>query len=230
MLLRRSRSSGVRPGMTVVAVRCTRRVQVIPGLTPDDRGLRELAAGACRRGCGGARRRTRPGAAPCGGRAGRGRGRAPSSAVSLAPGRCTTNAASTWPNSSSGTPTTATSATAGWCREQLLDLDREDVLAARDDHVVVAPVDEQQPAVEVAEVAGGDQAALIPPCRRRRCSPRTSSRRRRRCGRPPRRDRAPSSSSISTRTPSADAPGRAGARRARSSGVATVATATSVEP
>ena len=39
--------------------------------------------------------------------------------------------------------------------EQLLDLRREDVLAAGDDHVVVAAVDEQPPVVvEVADVAG----------------------------------------------------------------------------
>ena len=43
--------------------------------------------------------------------------------------------------------------------EQVLDLAREDVLAARDDHLVVAAVDEQPPAaVEVADVAGRHQA------------------------------------------------------------------------
>src|SRR3954452_10629288 len=42
--------------------------------------------------------------------------------------------------------------------EQLLDLLREDVLAARDDHVVVAAVDEQAPlVVEVADVARAHQ-------------------------------------------------------------------------
>src|SRR4051794_1658523 len=43
--------------------------------------------------------------------------------------------------------------------EQVLDLGREDVLAARDDHVVVAAVDVQAPAaVEMAHVAGGHEA------------------------------------------------------------------------
>src|SRR5436305_334488 len=43
--------------------------------------------------------------------------------------------------------------------EQLLDLLGEDVLAARDDHVVIAAVDEQAPRlVEVADVARGHQA------------------------------------------------------------------------
>ena len=43
--------------------------------------------------------------------------------------------------------------------EQLLDLAREDVLAARDDHLVVAAVDEQAAGrVEVADVAGREQA------------------------------------------------------------------------
>ncbi len=43
--------------------------------------------------------------------------------------------------------------------EQVLDLLREDVLTAGDDHVVVAPVDEQQPVlVEVAHVAAGHVA------------------------------------------------------------------------
>src|SRR4051794_37060953 len=42
--------------------------------------------------------------------------------------------------------------------EQVLDLLREHVLAARDDHVVVAAVHEQAPAlVEVADVAGAHQ-------------------------------------------------------------------------
>ena len=43
--------------------------------------------------------------------------------------------------------------------EQVLDLAREDVLAAGDDHLVVAAVDEQAAArVEVADVAGRHQA------------------------------------------------------------------------
>ena len=43
--------------------------------------------------------------------------------------------------------------------EQVLDLAREDVLAAGDDHLVVAAVDEEAPVgVEVADVAAGEQA------------------------------------------------------------------------
>ena len=43
--------------------------------------------------------------------------------------------------------------------EQILDLAREDVLAAGDDHLVVAAVDEQPPlGVEVADVAAAEQA------------------------------------------------------------------------
>ena len=67
----------------------------------------------------------------------------------------TTNARRRWPNSSSSTPMTATSSIAGVVGEQVLDLAREDVLAAGDDHLVVAAVDEQPPAlVEVPDVAG----------------------------------------------------------------------------
>ena len=68
--------------------------------------------------------------------------------------------------------------------EQVLDLAREDVLAAGDDHLVVAAVDEQPAvAVEVPDVARRHQAVDRRPCRRRRCSPRTASRCRRRSGR-----------------------------------------------
>ena len=50
---------------------------------------------------------------------------------------------------------TATSRDRRVVGEQVLDLAREDVLAAGDDHLVVAPVDEQPPvAVEVPDVAG----------------------------------------------------------------------------
>ncbi len=68
--------------------------------------------------------------------------------------------------------------------EQLLDLAREDVLAARDDHLVVAPVHEQAAGlVEVADVAGRHEpvddllgaAARVALERRAHC--------RRRCGR-----------------------------------------------
>ena len=52
--------------------------------------------------------------------------------------------------------------------QQILDLGREDVLAAADDHVVVAAVDEQPGRrVEVADVAAGEQAVDSSLCRRR---------------------------------------------------------------
>ncbi|GBD46221.1 hypothetical protein HRbin41_01043 [bacterium HR41] len=42
--------------------------------------------------------------------------------------------------------------------ERVLDLLREDVLAAGDDHLVVAPFDEQAPGgVEATDVAGGHE-------------------------------------------------------------------------
>ena len=60
----------------------------------------------------------------------------------------------TSPQRSSGTPNTATSATAGWS-EHRFDLGRVHVLAAGDDHVL-DPVDDEQVAVgvDVAAVAG----------------------------------------------------------------------------
>ena len=82
-----------------------------------------------------------------------------SSSESSAPFCRTTNALSRCPNFSSSTPIAAASWIDSCAREQLLDLGREDVLAARDDHLVVAPVDVQPPlGVEVADVAGGHQA------------------------------------------------------------------------
>ena len=64
--------------------------------------------------------------------------------------------------------------------EQVLDLLREDVLTAGDDHVVVAPVDEQQPVlVEVAHVAAGHVAVDDLLVAGRRCIPRNAPR----CGR-----------------------------------------------
>ena len=57
------------------------------------------------------------------------------------------------------TPIAATSVDAVERGDRVLDLAREDVLAARDDHLVVAAVDEQAPLlVEVADVAGGHEA------------------------------------------------------------------------
>ena len=62
-----------------------------------------------------------------------------SSWVALAPSFSVTYAAGTSPQRSSGIPMTATSSTAGWSRDGLLDLDRGDVLAAGDDHVLLRP-------------------------------------------------------------------------------------------
>ena len=55
---------------------------------------------------------------------------------------------------------TATSATAGVLVEAVLDLDRRDVLAAGDDHVLLAVGDDRVGTVEVAAVAGVEPAAL----------------------------------------------------------------------
>src|SRR2546428_5061432 len=78
--------------------------------------------------------------------------RSSSSAVTPAPG--TTKAATRSPNLSSASPATAT-LDAGVARESLLDLDRMDVLAAADDHVVDAPGDvEVAVGVDVSHVAG----------------------------------------------------------------------------
>ena len=55
----------------------------------------------------------------------------------------TTKAFSRWPNSSSSTPITADLDDRLVVGEQVLDLAREDVLAAGDDHLVVAAVDEE---------------------------------------------------------------------------------------
>ena len=123
-----------------------------------------------------------------------------------APARSTTNARGTSPHRSSGTPTTATSSTAGMRGERLLDLDRRDVLAARDDEVLLA-VDDREVAVRVDDVRGhrcaasrrerrgrsrrggpssrssrGSTATTISPASRRPTAPRRR-RRRRRAGR-----------------------------------------------
>ena len=114
----------------------------------------------CRWSCAAGRRRTRRSWGPCSGRGGRGRGPCTCFAVSLAPGRLTTKACRRWPNSSSATPITAASATAGWAASRSSTSRREHVLAARHDHVVVAPVDEQPAVVvEVADVAARQQPA-----------------------------------------------------------------------
>ena len=72
--------------------------------------------------------------------------------------RRTTNATPPSPQRSSGTPTTAASATAGCSCEHRLDLGRVDVLAAGDVHVLEAAAD----AVEALLVALGDVARAEP--------------------------------------------------------------------
>ena len=73
----------------------------------------------------------------------------------VVPGLSTTNALTASPHSSSGTPITAHSRTAGMAVDGLLDLGRVDVLAAGDDHVLGAVDDEDvASASQVGEVAG----------------------------------------------------------------------------
>ena len=70
-----------------------------------------------------------------------------------------TYAAGTSPQRSSGTAITAASSTAGWLGDGLLDLDRGDVLAAGDDHVLAAVAQLDVPVgVQHAEVAGAEPA------------------------------------------------------------------------
>ena len=72
------------------------------------------------------------------------------------------NAATTSPHFSSGKPTTATSATAGWREQQFLDLARIDVLAAADDHVLEPALDRAVAAlVHRAQIAGVQPAVGV---------------------------------------------------------------------
>ena len=71
----------------------------------------------------------------------------------------TTNAVTTWPHSSSGVPTTATSATIGVLAQHGLDRLRPDVLTAGDDQVAAPAVDvERGRRGAIAEVAGREPA------------------------------------------------------------------------
>ena len=115
--------------------------------------------------------------------------------------------------------------------EQILDLAREDVLAAGDDHLVVAAVDEQ-PAVrvEVTDVAGAQQpveallaAAAGVALEGHLVADEDPA------GLSPRRRPRPCSSTIRTTVPRGGLPAVPGAAR-MSSGVAIDAQATSVEP
>ena len=111
-----------------------------------------------------------------------------SSTSTSRPRETTTKAFRRWPNCSSVDADDGHLVDGLVVGEQVLDLAREHVLAARDDHLVVAAVDEQAPAgVEVPDVARGQQAADVLPCCRRRCSPRRPSRCRRRSARSRRR-------------------------------------------
>ena len=84
-----------------------------------------------------------------------------SSAVALAPGFSSTKAQGVSPHFSSGLATTAAACDRGMLVEHVLDLDRRDVLAARDDDVLGAVL-ELDIAVRVqhAEIAGMEPAAL----------------------------------------------------------------------
>ena len=84
-----------------------------------------------------------------------------SASVAHAPSASTTSALTVSPHLSSGTPMTATSATAGWRKMNVLDLDRGDVLGAGDDHVLLPVRDREMAlAVEPAAVAGVEPATL----------------------------------------------------------------------
>ena len=75
------------------------------------------------------------------------------------PGTSTTSALTVSPHFSSGTPMTAASATCGVRAERVLHLDRRDVLAPADDHVLLAVGDgEVALVVEAAAVAGVEPA------------------------------------------------------------------------
>ena len=66
------------------------------------------------------------------------------------------------PYLASGTPTTATSSTAGWPIQKLLDFPRRDVLAAADDHVLHAADDVAIALlVDHRQIAGVHPAACI---------------------------------------------------------------------
>ena len=79
----------------------------------------------------------------------------------------------TSPQRSSGTAITAASSTAGMVHDRLLDLDRGDVLAAGDDHVLAAVTQLDVPVgMQDADVAGAEPAVG----RRFLRSPRGSSR------------------------------------------------------
>ena len=76
-----------------------------------------------------------------------------------APSCSTITAATASPHSSSGTPITAQSATAGVHEQHVFDLARREVLPAPDDDVVQAALDEEEAlGIEPAPVVGGQPA------------------------------------------------------------------------
>ncbi len=82
--------------------------------------------------------------------------------MAVIPSRSRMQAHTASPYLASGTPTTATSSTAGWPIEKLLDFARRDVLAAADDHVLHSADDVAIALlVDDREVAGVHPAACI---------------------------------------------------------------------
>ena len=82
----------------------------------------------------------------------------------------TTKATMRWPRSSSGTPTTATSATAGWSSSDGLDLAGADLEPAGLDDVDRGPADDavEPVAVDRGRVAGDEPTVAVPVGRRGR--------------------------------------------------------------
>ena len=143
----------------------------------------------------------------------------------------TTTAFSRWPNSSSSTPNTAASAILSWpasrsstsCGKTFSP--PETIMSSSRPSTNRRPSSSKWPTSP--EDIRPSMTSLLPPPP---CSPRTASRCRRRCGRsPPCSTSLPSSSKSLTIVPRGGLPAVPGASR-RSSGVAIVAQATSVEP
>ena len=83
-----------------------------------------------------------------------------SSSVAVAPGFSSTNAQGVSPHFGSGCATTAAASTAGMAVEHVLDFERGDVLAARDDDVLGAVLDlDVAVGLHHRQVAGVEPAA-----------------------------------------------------------------------
>ena len=133
------------------------------------------------------------------------------------------------PGSVSGAETTAHSSTAGWRRRRVLDLDRRDVLAAADDDVLRAILDQDVALiVDHGHVAGVEPAVAdrLGSWLRDRCSSRPSrcsiGRRSRRSGRRPRGRRCRPLWTTRIRTPGSGQPVIAWRSWRRSGGSASV--------